>query len=337
MKTTHPAPAMTDPKHQPFVVARNNVPAPEALRKAVVAIGNFDGVHRGHRAVIATAIERARGGNRPAAALTFEPHPRSFFQPHEPSFRLSSEAGKLRLLAATGLNGAIVLTFDTALASLTAQDFISRILIERLEIAGAVIGFNFHFGKERTGTSDYLIAQGIRRGFSVDMVPPFEHAGRHVSSGAIRDALAAGRVADAADLLGYPWFVTGQVVHGDHRGRDLGYPTANLRLDPECGLQHGIYAVRVGVGGQRYDGVASFGHRPMFDSGVVLLEVFLFDYSGDLYGAVLDVAFIAWIRHELNFDSIEQLVRRMDEDSRLARVALARAPDAFPPLGIPAD
>ena len=199
------------------------------------------------------------------------------------------------------------------------------------------IGFNFHFGKERTGTPDYLIAQGARRGFTVDVVPPFEQAGRHVSSGAIRAALAAGRVAEAADLLGYPWFVTDQVVHGDHRGRELGYPTANLRLDPDCGLQHGIYAVRVGVGGRRYDGVASFGRRPMFDSGVVLLEVFLFDFSGDLYGATLDVAFIAWIRHELNFDSVEELIRRMDEDTRLSRSALARAPDTFPPLGVPAD
>ncbi len=332
----YPAQVMTDPNHQPFVVTRDNAPVPEARRNAVVAIGNFDGVHRGHHAVIATAIERARGGNRPAVALTFEPHPRSFFQPQAPSFRLSSEAGKLRLLAATGLNGAIVLTFDAVLACLTAEEFIIRILTERLAIAGAVIGFNFQFGRERSGTADFLIAQGLRRGFSVDVVPPFEHAGRHVSSGAIRDALAAGRVADAADLLGYPWFVTGQVVHGDHRGRELGYPTANVRLDPECGLQHGIYAVRVGAGGQRYDGVASFGRRPMFDSGVVLLEVFLFDFSGDLYGAVLDVAFIAWIRHELKFERIEQLVRRMDEDSRLARVALARTPEAFPPLGIPA-
>ena len=268
---------MTDTEKQPFVVARNEGSAPEALRRAVVAIGNFDGVHRGHRAVISTAIERARAAGRSAVVLTFEPHPRSFFQPREPSFRLISEAAKLRLLAATGLDGAIVLTFDATLASLTAEEFIIRILIERLAIAGAVIGFNFHFGKERTGSPGYLIAQGARRGFTVDVVPPFEHAGRRVSSGEIRAALAAGHVAEAADLLGYPWFVTGQVVYGDKRGRELGYPTANLRLEPECGLKHGIYAVRVGVGGQRYGGVASFGRRPMFDSGTVLLEVFLLD------------------------------------------------------------
>jgi riboflavin kinase/FMN adenylyltransferase len=142
-------------------------------------------------------------------------------------------------------------------------------------------------------------------------------------------------VTEAAELLGYPWFVTAQVVHGDKRGRELGFPTANLRLDPDVGLKHGIYAVRVGVGGQRYDGVASFGRRPMFDTGAVLLEVFLFDFDGDLYGAALDVAFITWIRPELTFDGVDELVRRMHEDSRLARSALQRAPGAFPPLGTP--
>ena len=134
-------------------------------------------------------------------------------------------------------------------------------------------------------------------------------------------------------FLGYPWFVTGKVVHGDKRGRELGYPTANLQLDPSCGLRHGIYAVRVGIGGRRYNGVASFGRRPMFDVGTVLLEVFLFDFSGDLYGQTIDVAFIDWIRHELNFGSVEALIRRMDEDSRIAQLELGRAPDAFPPLG----
>ncbi len=135
-----------------------------------------------------------------------------------------------------------------------------------------------------------------------------------MSSGAVRDALAAGHVTEATELLGYPWFVTAQVVHGDKRGRELGYPTANLRLGPDCGLKHGIYAVRVGVGGTRYDGVASFGRRPTFDNGAVLLEVFLFDFSGDLYGAALDVAFIGWIRPEMKFDSVDELIRRMDED-----------------------
>jgi riboflavin kinase / FMN adenylyltransferase len=140
-------------------------------------------------------------------------------------------------------------------------------------------------------------------------------------------------VNEANALLGYPWFVSAEVLHGDKRGRKLGYPTANLRLDPDCGLAHGIYAARVGVDGRRYDGVASFGRRPMFDQGVVLLEVFIFDFSGDLYGNVIDVAFIDWIRPERKFDSIEELVQRMDEDARTARAALTRAGDAFPRLG----
>jgi riboflavin kinase/FMN adenylyltransferase len=301
----------------------------------VVAIGNFDGVHLGHRAVIERALDRARAVHRPAAVLTFEPHPRSFFQPDLPSFRLSSEAARMRLLASTGLDGAIVLTFDAALAGLTAEAFVERILVERLAVSGAVIGFNFHFGKERRGSPDFLEAQGAHHGFAVDVIPPFMLHNRRVSSGAVRDALAAGHVTEAAELLGYPWFVTGQVVHGDKRGRELGYPTANLRLDPDCGLRHGIYAVRVGLGGERYDGVANFGRRPMFDTGAVLLEVFLFDFSGDLYGAALDVAFIAWIRPEMTFESVEDLIRRMDQDSSQARHALARAPDAFPALGSP--
>ena len=320
---------------QPFVVAHDHGPGIDRLRGSVVAIGNFDGVHRGHQAVIHAALDRARAIHRPAAALTFEPHPRSFFHPDAPSFRLSSEAAKLRLLAATGLDGAIVLTFDAALAGLTAEQFVSEVLVDRLAIKGAAIGFNFHFGKQRRGSPDFLEAQGRTHGFAVDIVPPFQLDGQRVSSGVIRDALSAGRVTEAAELLGYPYFVTAQVVHGDKRGRELGYPTANLRLSPDCGLKYGVYAVRVGVGGVRYGGVANFGRRPMFDSGAVLLEVFLFDFSGDLYGAALDVAFISWIRPEMNFASVEELIRRMDGDSRQARTALARAPDAFPVLGVP--
>jgi riboflavin kinase / FMN adenylyltransferase len=326
---------MSDPLQpaHPFAVVRGEGSADHALDGAVVAIGNFDGVHRGHRAVIAAAQARARALGRPAAALTFEPHPRSFFRPDEPLFRLTDERAKLRLLAGAGLDGAIVLPFDAALAGLSAPDFVARILVGRFAVAGVAIGFDFHFGLNRAGSPDYLAAQGAKLGFAVDTVPRFEDNGRPVRSGPIRAALAAGRISEANELLGYPWFVSGTVVHGDKRGRELGYPTANLRLDPGCALAHGIYAVRVGVGKRRYDGVASFGRRPMFDQGTVLLEAFLFDFSGDLYGEVIDVAFVDWIRPELKLDSVAELVRRMDEDSRLARAALERAPDAFPRLG----
>jgi riboflavin kinase/FMN adenylyltransferase len=316
---------------QNFQVVHDFAPG-EALRGATVAIGNFDGVHRGHKAVIAAALARGRALGKPSAALTFEPHPRAFFNPDEPLFRLTPEVAKLRLLAATGLDGAIVLTFNADLAKLSAEDFVQRVLVNRFSISGAAIGFNFHFGANRAGSPEFLQAQGKQHGFTVDIVPPLLDGGRPVSSGPIRAALAAGRLDDAAEFLGYPWFVSGTVIHGDKRGRELGFPTANLQLDLACALRHGIYAVRTAVAGRRYDGVASFGRRPMFDSGAVLLEIFLFDFAGDLYDANIDVAFMAWLRDEAMFASAKELVRQMKEDSRLAREALARAGDAFPPI-----
>jgi riboflavin kinase / FMN adenylyltransferase len=306
---------------------------PGPLRGAVVAIGNFDGVHRGHRAVIAAARKRAGALGRKIAALTFTPHPRRFFRPQDALFQLSSERDKLRLLAATGLDGAIVMTFDAALAGTSAEDFIAKILVGRLGIGGAAIGFDFHFGKNRTGSPAFLTEQGAKLGFTVDIVPPLEDEGRPVSSGAVRTALGQGKVVEAAELLGGPWFASGTVIHGDKRGRELGFPTANVRLDPACGLKHGIYAVRAGINGERRDGVASFGVRPMFDNGGPLLEVNLFDFASDLYGQTIDVAFIGWIRHEQKFDSIEALKCAMDADAAQARDALARARDAFPMLG----
>jgi riboflavin kinase / FMN adenylyltransferase len=303
------------------------------LAGAVVAIGNFDGVHRGHRAVIGAALTRARELGRKAAALTFTPHPRLFLRPQETLFQLSSERGKLRLLSATGLDGAIVMNFDASLAATSAEDFVGKILVGALGIGGAAIGFDFHFGKSRAGSPSFLTEQGARLGFAVDVAPPLEDEGRPVSSGAVRAALAAGRVVEATELLGAPWFVSGEVIHGDKRGRELGFPTANLKLNPSCGLKHGIYAVRIAVAGQRRDGVASFGRRPMFDDGAPLLEVFLFDFDRDLYGQAIDVAFIGWIRHEQKFESIETLKRHMTADVAQARDALKRVGNAFPALG----
>ncbi len=320
-----------NPSAQPFAVVRDGDPA--ALYGAVVALGNFDGVHRGHRAVIATALRRAASLGRKAAALTFAPHPRRFFQPQAPLFNLSSEPNKLRLLAATGLDGAIVLRFDAELAATSAQDFIERILIGRFGVGGVTIGFDFHFGQKRQGTPDYLKEQGMRLGFPVDIVPQFQDEGRPVSSGAVRTALTEGKVVEAAELLGAPWFVSGEVIHGEKRGRELGFPTANIKLDPSCELKHGIYAVRADIGGKRHAGVASFGVRPMFDDGAPLLEVFLFDFDGDLYGRTIDIAFIGWIRHEQKFGSIDDLKRHMMADVAQARDTLKRAGKAFPVLG----
>ena len=317
-----------------FAVIRDTTPASAIPKGAVVAMGNFDGVHLGHRAVIAASLEMARQHGRPALAVTFEPHPRSFFSPNTTQFRLTDEAGKLRLLAGTGLAGAVVMTFDKARAGTTAQDFIHHELIERLGISGIAVGYDFHFGKGRVGSPSLLVSEAPRLGIEVDVQPHVDIEERPISSSVIRMALAEGQIAEATAMLGGPWFVSGEVIHGEKRGRDLGYPTANIRLPISCGLKHGIYAVRVGRGPERFDGVASFGRRPTFDNGAPLLEVFLFDFKGDLYGATLDVAFIAFIRDELKFEGIEPLVRQMDDDSAKARAALAAAPGTFPKLGI---
>jgi riboflavin kinase/FMN adenylyltransferase len=317
-----------------FTVIRDSTPAADIPKGAVVAMGNFDGVHLGHRAVIAAALKMGKAHGRPALAVTFEPHPRRFFSPTTPQFRLSDENAKLRLLAATGLAGAVVMTFDKKRAGTTAQDFIHHDLIERLGISGIAVGYDFHFGKGRVGSPSLLASEAPRLGIEVDVQPHVDIDERPVSSSAIRSALAEGQVEDATIMLGGPWFVTGEVIHGEKRGRELGFPTANIRLDHNCGLRHGIYAVRAGRGEERFDGVASFGRRPTFDNGAPLLEIFLFDFKGDLYGRELDVAFIGFIREELKFSSVDALIKQMDDDSARARAQLAAAPGAFPKLGV---
>ena len=316
-----------------FTVIRDTTPAEAIPKGAVVAMGNFDGVHLGHRAVISAALDMGRTHGRPALALTFEPHPRRFFSPNTPQFRLSDEIAKLRLLAGTGLAGAIIMTFDKKRAGTSAQEFIHHDLIGRLGVSGIAVGYDFHFGKGRVGSPSLLVGEAPRLGIEVDVQPHVDIDERPVSSSAIRIALAEGQIREATAMLGGPWFVTGDVVEGDKRGRKLGYPTANIRLDNNCALKHGIYAVRVGRGQTRLDGVASYGRRPTFDNGAPLLEIFLFDFKDNLYSERLDVAFIGFIREELKFDSADALIRRMDDDSRKARALLAAAPDAFPKLG----
>jgi len=316
-----------------FTVIRDSTPVSAIPRGAVVAMGNFDGVHCGHRAVIAAAQEIGRAHGRPTLALTFEPHPRRFFSPNTPQFSLTDERAKLRLLAGMGLAGAVVMTFDADRASTTAHDFIHRDLIGRLGISGIAVGYNFHFGKGRAGSPSFLVNEAPRLGIEVDVQPPVDLNERPVSSSAIRIALAEGQIDEATAMLGAPWFVTGEVMHGEKRGRNLGFPTANVRLDPNCGLRHGIYAVRVGIGAERFDGVANFGRRPTFDYGAPLLEIHLFDFKGDLYGQALDCAFVGFIREELKFDNVDALVRQMDDDAARARSLLAAAPAAFPKLG----
>src|SRR6201997_163998 len=316
-----------------FTVIRDTTPANAIPRGAVVAMGNFDGVHLGHRAVIDAAQRMGVAHGRPAFAVTFEPHPRRYFSPNTPQFRLTDETAKLRLLAGMGLAGAVVMTFDKKRAETSAQDFIYHDLIERLGVSGIAVGYDFHFGKGRVGSPSLLVSEAPRLGIEVDVQAHIDIAERPGSSSAIRMALAEGEIGEATRMLGGPWFVTGEVIHGEKRGRALGYPTANIRLDNNCALRHGIYAVRVGHGSERFNGVASFGRRPTFDNGAPLLEIFLFDYEGDLYGRALDVAFIGFIRDESKFSSVDALVRQMDDDSARARVALKAAPGVFPKLG----
>jgi riboflavin kinase / FMN adenylyltransferase len=305
-----------------FAVVREDEPIAEALKRAVVAIGNFDGVHRGHRELIARARAIAAREGVPSAILSFSPHPRAFFAPEMPFFRITPASEKIAVIAALGVDGVVIRRFDASLAGTSASDFFERFILEEFEASGVVVGHDFHFGKGREGTPDVLSALCERHGVACDVVPVVEETGAAISSSAIRKALSTGDIAQANRLLGYRWFVLGEVRHGEKRGRDLGYPTANMRLAEGCGLRHGIYAVRMRVDGVMRDGVASFGRRPTFDNGAPLLETFLFDFSGDLYGRNVGVEFVGWIRGEERFESVEALIVQMDQDSLRAQELL---------------
>ena len=293
---------------------------------SVVAIGNFDGVHRGHRAVIGRAQALARSHGKPCAVLTFEPHPSDFFARRSVIFRLTPQAAKAVCLERLGLDGMIVLAFDAALSALPADEFVHDVLVGRLGISAVVAGYDFHFGKARGGTPAFLQEAGRRYGFGVEIVERIARdAGgsmEAVSSTATREALERGDVALASLWLGHDYFVTGEVIHGKKLGRTLGFPTANIALDPSCRLATGIYAVRVRLDGQLLGGVASYGHRPTFDNGAALLEVFLFDFAGDLYGREIEVAFVARLRGEETFASVDALVARMQVDAAQARAVV---------------
>jgi len=313
----------TDTPSPAFTASLDAVPP--ALGGGVVAIGNFDGVHRGHQSVLAVALEIARDRGVPALVLTFEPHPRALFRPDQPMFRLTPPAVKARALAALGFDGMVVAGFDHEFAALTADGFVDEVLWRRLAARHVVIGYDFHFGRARAGTPSFLVEAGGRRGFGVTVAEPLkDDTGGAVSSTRIRDALSVGDVADANALLGWRWQVDGTVQHGDKRGRELGFPTANLALPEGTALAHGIYAVRVRVDGRLHDGVASYGRRPTFDDGLPLFEVHLFDFAGDLYGRPVTASLVAHLRPEEKFASVEALVRQMDRDCADARAVLAR-------------
>lgn len=307
-----------------FQIAESLESFPSSLKGGVVAIGNFDGVHRGHRAVLDAALGLGRGTHHPVFAMSFEPHPRTVFNPAKPVFRLTPPPLKTEMLRVCGLDGALILPFTKDFAAVEANAFVQDILIDTLGISHAVTGYDFHFGRARQGTPDYLRAAGAEHGFGVTIVQREEDENADViSSSRIRDNLATGDMAEANALLGYRWFFESQVQHGDKRGRDLGYPTANLRMPEDCPLLQGIYAVKVRVGDDWYGGVASYGRRPTFDNGAALFEVYLFDFQGDLYDKTLRVHVVSYLRGEAKFDSADALVTQMDRDSEEARAALA--------------
>ena len=298
---------------------------PREARRAVLAIGNFDGVHRGHQVLLARAKDIATPLKARAGVLAFEPHPRTLFQPERPLFRLTSITQRIALFQQFGMDLAVVLPFDRTLAELTAEAFIERVLVAGLGLRHAVIGFDFHFGKGRGGSPASLQAAGHEMGFGVTIVAPVAEGGEVVSSSAIRAELAQGDVAGAAHLLGHPWRVSGEVKGGAKRGTGMGYPTANIGLPPGTALAHGIYAVRVHVGGKVHQGAAYLGTRPTFDNGDAVLETFLLDYDGDLYGRMIELEFIDFIRGDRKFESTEALVAQMDRDVAATRQRLTRS------------
>ncbi|OQM75878.1 bifunctional riboflavin kinase/FAD synthetase [Manganibacter manganicus] len=299
---------------------------PERLKGGVVAIGNFDGVHRGHQAVLECALTEARRRNVPALVLTFEPHPRKIFRPDEAHFVLTPPPMKARLLYALGFAAVVEQPFTREFAGHSAETFVTDILEHNLGITHVVTGFDFHFGKDRQGGPAYLMAAGERHGFGVTLVDAFRDEDAEViSSSRVRALLSTGEPAEAAGLLGYRYTVQNTVIGGQKLGRTLGFPTANMQLSPETTLKEGIYAVRFRrASGALHDGVASFGRRPTVDEdGSPLLETFLFDFSGDLYGETCAVSFFGYLRGEKKFDGLDALVGQMKRDEEEARALLA--------------
>lgn len=297
---------------------------PRTLKGATLAVGNFDGVHRGHQAVLSAAMEAGNTTGANSGVMTFEPHPRQFFQPERPLFRLTPEPLKLKLFEALGLDLAVVLSFDVALASRPARNFVEDILVGALGVSHVVTGSDFHFGKGRDGNPDVMRALGAEFGFDVTIVAPEGEGGDVFSSTQVRDCLRAGDPRGAARILGYWWRVSGKVIGGNKRGAGLGFPTANIAVPEGFGLKHGIYAVRVHAAEGAHDGAAYLGTRPSFDEGDPVIETFLFDFSGDLYGQEIELEIVEFLRGDEKFDDPQALVAQMKADCDKAKSILAQ-------------
>ncbi|WP_338467109.1 bifunctional riboflavin kinase/FAD synthetase [Novosphingobium sp. ZN18A2] len=302
--------------------SRERVPAP--LRGAIVALGNFDGFHQGHQAVAGEAVRWAKEQGRPAIIATFDPHPVRHFAPHIPPFRLTTLDQREELFGAAGADAMLVFHFDDALAGTTAEDFVRELLAGRIGAAGVVTGEDFTFGKGRGGNVQVLRDVGATCGLEARAVGPVLESREVVSSSRIRDALKAGECETATRLLTRPFAIRGVVQHGDKRGREIGYPTANLPLGTYLRPRYGIYAVTGRLpDGRVLKGAANLGVRPTFDPPKELLEPYFFDFSGDLYGQEIEVAFHHFLRPEAKFDSLDALMAQMEKDCEEAKRLLA--------------
>ena len=310
---------------------RHESDLPADAHGAVVTLGNFDGVHLGHQAVIAEAAKIARATAKPLAVLTFEPHTRAVFRPDAPPFRLTPLRSKLHALETLGVDQVIALAFDKPFSEVSAEDFAGKVLARGMKISHAVAGGDFRYGHKHAGTMDSLIQAGAAHGFGVTRVDPVSAGdGTIYSATAIRQFIAGGDMRGAATLLGRPWEIDGHVIGGDRRGRELGFPTANVKLGEYLRPAFGIYAVRARLdrpGSAWIDGVANLGIRPMWRTEEPMLETHLFDFADDIYGQVLRVRLIEHLRPEAKFDSIEALVAQVDRDKIAAREALLASPD----------
>ena len=297
---------------------------PSRLAGGIVALGNFDGFHLGHQAVVGRAVARAKAEGRPALVATFDPHPVRLFRPETPPFRLTTLDQRERLFADAGADAMVVFGFDAALAALTAEAFVADRLVGALQVGGVVTGEDFTFGKAKAGNSALLAAQGGLLGFSAETVGPVSLDGAPVSSSRIRDALRQGDLATATTLLTRPFAIRGVVQHGDKVGRTIGYPTANLDLGSYLRPAYGIYAVTARLDdGTVLRGAANLGIRPSFDPPKELLEPYFFDFDGDLYGREIEVALIEYLRPEAKFDTLEALTRQMELDCAKAKAVLS--------------
>ena len=297
---------------------------PESFKGSIVALGNFDGFHLGHQAVVNRAIQRAFHERRPVVVATFDPHPVKFFKPDVPPFRLTTLDQREHLFAHAGADAMLVFEFGSQLASMDAEAFVAEVLAKQIGAAGVVTGDDFSFGKGRTGDPALLKAVGERHGVAAEAVPQVLLDGERISSGRVREALVAGDTGTATHMLSRDYAIEGVVQRGDRRGRELGYPTANVELCDYQRPKYGIYAVRVTIDdGHKYPGVASLGVRPTFEPPQELLEAHLFGFDGDLYGRKIEVALHAFIREEKKFESLDDLVAHMRDDEAQARTLLA--------------